>query len=88
LVWLAFALTITIGLLMVSNIRFRSFKDLDLKGKVPFVTILLVVLVYVLITIDPPQVLFSIFAAYAISGVMGTLLRMRKLRRERHKADE
>lgn len=88
LVWYAFGLTISIGLLMVSNIRYRSFKDLDLKGKVPFVTLILVVLVYVLITIDPPQVLFSIFAAYAISGLVGTMLLIRKIRRERKKSDE
>ena len=35
------------GVLMVSNILYRSFKDLDLRGRVPFAAILLVVLVFV-----------------------------------------
>ncbi len=33
------------GMLMVSNIKYNSFKELDLKGRVPFVAILAVVLV-------------------------------------------
>lgn len=78
--WIALGVTIVAGLLMVSNIRYRSFKDLDLKGKVPFVVVLMVMLVYVLITIDPPQVLFAIFLGYAISGPITTLGMLRRLR--------
>jgi len=66
--YLALIVTIFSGLLMVSNVRYRSFKDLDLKGKVPFVAILAVVLVFVLISLDPPQVLFAGFAIDAVSG--------------------
>lgn len=57
-----------LGLLMVSNIPYRSFKDLELKGKVPFIVILLVVLMYVLISIDPPEILFILFSIYGLSG--------------------
>ena len=39
-------LAIIIAILMVSNVRYYSFKELDLKGRVPFVAILLVVLVF------------------------------------------
>jgi CDP-diacylglycerol--serine O-phosphatidyltransferase len=81
---LAFVVTILAGLLMVSNVRYRSFKDLDLKGKVPFVAILAVVLVFVLISIDPPQVLFGVFALYALSGPVVTLVKLRRKRAERH----
>ncbi|MFT5134213.1 MAG: CDP-diacylglycerol--serine O-phosphatidyltransferase, partial [Gammaproteobacteria bacterium] len=35
LVWITFPLTIAAGLLMVSNIRYHSFKQFDLKGRVP-----------------------------------------------------
>lgn len=73
-------LTVFIGLLMVSNIRYRSFKDLNLRGKVPFFAILLVVLVFVLISIDPPQVLFFVFLLYALSGPVLTLLELRRRR--------
>ncbi len=79
----AFALTLAAGILMVSNIRYRSFKDLDLKGKIPFVTLIIVVLVFVFISASPPQVLFSIFLAYAISGPTNTLISLRRRRAER-----
>ena len=81
--YLAFAVTILAGLLMVSNVRYRSFKDLNLKDKVPFVTILVVVLVFVLISIDPPQILFATFALYALSGPVMTLISLRRRRAER-----
>ncbi len=83
---LAFVVTVGVGLLMVSNVRYRSFKDLDLKGKVPFVSILAVVLVFVLVSIDPPQVLLLVFAGYALSGPVVTLITLRRRRAERRPA--
>lgn len=82
----AFIVTLMAGILMVSNIRYRSFKDLDLKGKIPFVTMVIVVLVFVFISIDPPQVLFAIFFLYALSGPVLTLITRRKRRAERHRS--
>ncbi len=66
------------GLLMVSNIKYYSFKDLDLKGRVPFVAILIVVLVFAVVFSDPPRILLLIFLAYAISGPVQFLMRRRK----------
>lgn len=60
---------IAIAGLMVSNIRYYSFKDFDLKNKVPFIAILFVVLTFAAISIDPPEVLFILFLGYGISGV-------------------
>jgi len=79
----AFIITLMAGVLMVSNIRYRSFKDLDLRGKIPFVALVVVMLIFVFISIDPPQVLFGIFLLYALSGPTVTLLTLRKRRRER-----
>lgn len=80
--WLSF-LTILIvagaGVLMVSNILYKSFKDLDMRGRVPFAAILLVVLIFVVIALDPATVLFSVFLLYALSGPVRALLR--KMRR-------
>lgn len=64
----ALLMTILVGLLMVSNISYYSFKDLDLRNKVPFIVMLAVVLVFVLTTIDPPKVLFGFFLLYTLSG--------------------
>lgn len=80
---IAFGVTLLVGVLMVSNIRYYSFKDLDLKGKVPFVTILAIVLVFVFISIDPPQILFAVFLVYVFSGPVWTLVELRKRRIER-----
>lgn len=80
---LASVLTTIAGILMVSNIRYKSFKDLDLRGKVPFFTILVVVLVFVFISLEPPVVLFSMAMIYALSGPALTLLYLHRRRRER-----
>ena len=71
---LACAVCLLCGLLMVSNIRFLSFKDLNLRGKVPFVALLLVVAVFVFVSSDPPLVLFSASALYALHGPVLTLV--------------
>ena len=76
----AMIITICVGLLMVSNIRYNSFKGLDLKSRVPFVALLAVVLVFVFISTDPPLVLFTVFLLYALSGPVLTLKDIRKKR--------
>ena len=86
----ALVLTVFAGLMMVSNTRFSSFKELNLKDKVPFVTLLVVVLIFVVITIKPAIILFLIFLTYAISGPVITLLTLKKARamRKSHKENE
>jgi CDP-diacylglycerol--serine O-phosphatidyltransferase len=74
-------------LLMVSNIRYYSFKEFDFKNRVPFVAILIVMLVYAFASIDPPKVLFSGFLIYAIFGIVYTLVGIRKRRRARNRGD-
>ncbi len=82
LAWLTCFVTIIIGLLMVSNVRYYSFKELDLKGKVPFVAMLVVILIFVLVSIDPPQVLFGTFVLYALSGPVTTVWLLLRRRRQ------
>lgn len=79
--------TITAGVLMVSNIRYRSFKDADFKNNVPFVVMLIVALVIALISIDPPKLFFALFVGYAISGPISTIwgLKRKKQLRKHHK---
>jgi len=83
---IALVLTAGVGLLMVSNFRYHSFKGIDLRGKVPFITMLIFVLVIVLITYDPPIVLFTVFFGYALSGPIMTLIQLRARRAARKKA--
>ena len=61
-------ITVAAALAMVSNIPYRSFKDFDPKNRIPFFALILVVIPFVLISVDPPLVLFALFAIYFISG--------------------
>jgi CDP-diacylglycerol--serine O-phosphatidyltransferase len=82
--WGALLLTATVGLLMVSNIRFHSFKQIDPKGKVPFFVVVVVMLVFAVILTEPPLVLFGIFVAYTLSGpALGVRRNLRKRRRRK-----
>ncbi|KUJ71428.1 CDP-diacylglycerol--serine O-phosphatidyltransferase [Thiomicrospira sp. WB1] len=84
----AMVLTAVAGLMMVSNIRFSSFKELNLKDKVPFVTLLLAVLIFVVITLKPSMILFLLFLLYAISGPIWTLKAIQQRRSERRRASK
>jgi len=68
LAWVSFVLTIYAGITMVSNAPFYSFKDINLKKSVPFIFVIGVVLLFVLVSSDPPVVLFSLFLLYGVSG--------------------
>lgn len=76
-------ITAMAGVLMVSNIRYHSFKELNLKDRIPFVAMLLMVAVMVLISVDPPQILFFGFLFYALWGPIFNLIELRKRRAER-----
>ena len=61
-------LTAVAGLLMVSNFKYPSFKQIDMRGKVPFIVILSVAMVFVVITIDPPRILFTMAMVFSFSA--------------------
>ena len=75
-------ITIAAGLLMVSNFRYNSFKDLNWRDRVSFLTILMVLLVFVVIASRPAEMLFGIFFIYACSGPITTIRSVRKLKLE------
>jgi CDP-diacylglycerol--serine O-phosphatidyltransferase len=78
--WLAWAITVYAGVTMVSNAPFYSFKDVNLKKSVPYMVVPLIVLAFVLVSSDPPIVLFSLFLVYAVSGYVMWFLRWRSAR--------
>lgn len=69
--------------LMVSRIRYHSFKNLEWQGKVPFVGLLLIVLIFGFISLEPPDVIFICAFLFGLSGPIMTLWRLRKRRLER-----
>ena len=78
----ALVLTISTGLLMVSNFRYYSFKETDFRGKVPFVVAISVMLVVGFVMTQPENMLFLLALGYAVSGPVVTLI-MRKRLQER-----
>jgi CDP-diacylglycerol--serine O-phosphatidyltransferase len=66
--WYACVLTIFAGVTMVSNIRYYSFKDINLRRSVPFIAVFAIVLFYLLVSSYPQGVLFALFLCYALSG--------------------
>ena len=61
-------LTGCVSLLMVVNVPYYSFKEIELKKRVPFFSMLFVVFIFALISIDPPIVLALCAFVYVLSG--------------------
>lgn len=78
--WLMVVLVPGLGCLMVSNIRYYSFKDIGLRGSIPFTAVLLVILAFVVVAVDPPIVLLLLFIGYAASGPVMEIWRRMKRR--------
>ena len=66
--WITFFIAVYAGLTMVSNARFYSGKALDVRYRVPFGVMVLLILTFVLISSNPPLTLFGLFVVYSISG--------------------
>jgi len=66
--WWAAAVAIFAGVTMVSNFRYYSFKDINLRRSVPFFVVAAIVLAFALIALKPELALFGIFVCYALSG--------------------
>ena len=67
------------GLLMVSNFKYNSFKEVNWHGKVPFVALLLILLVFIVVATEPALVLFIVFALYAMAGPINTFRTVEKV---------
>ncbi|TVZ38391.1 CDP-diacylglycerol--serine O-phosphatidyltransferase [Alteromonadaceae bacterium 2753L.S.0a.02] len=60
--------TAFVGVMMVSNMKYQSFKGLDANRRVPFVAMFITLMVFIVVTINPPMVLFTLAFIYALSG--------------------
>ena len=81
--WACLIIALTAGLLMVSNVRYYSFKKLPLADRVPFIWIPIAMLVLVALAVDTPRVLLAMAVTYVISGPVITLWGRVRMRRER-----
>ncbi len=63
-----------LAVLMVSSIRYRSFKDLDLKSRKPFSAVFVVILLICILASEPQIMLFTIGVIYIVSGPVGYVM--------------
>lgn len=83
IVWFTALIAVLVAMLMVSSIRYYSFKEIDFKGKVPFLYLLLMVTAFVAIASNPSLVLLLVFGTYALSGSLSHFWLMRQRSREK-----
>jgi len=63
-------MTLTLAFLMVSTIKYRSFKDLKFRGGSHFNYLVWAILGLMLVVAWPQVMLFVLFAGYAVSGII------------------
>ncbi len=80
---LAFLVSAVAGALMISQFPYYSFKQVQARGRISFTYVFVVPLVFVLIAMDPPAVLFSIGIIYALSGPLLGWWRLQRRRQAR-----
>jgi len=76
-----------LAFLMVSSIRFYSFKDPDLFKRQPFGFLVGGIFLLIVIIAEPQLMLFLLMLAYVLSGPVGYLLRLLRVRKKDHEAD-
>lgn len=79
----AFTVTAIAGALMVSNFHYYSFKEVNFGRRIPFTWLLVIPLIFMFISLDPPLVFLALFGTYAASGPAYWFWRLRR-RRARH----
>ncbi len=84
--WLSSAVILFAGISMVTNFKFYSGKEINLRKSVPFFVVLLIVLFFILVSTSPPEVLLFIFTIYGLSGYVHATWRWlhRKEKAEQH----
>ena len=83
--YIGVTITILCGLLMVSNVRYFSFKEFDSTDKASFRFLLLIVLSLIVLLYKPNIVLFSAFFIYMLSGPFITIFGINKRRQQKKK---
>jgi CDP-diacylglycerol---serine O-phosphatidyltransferase len=81
-------IVIILALLMVSNIKYYSGKDMKLFARMPFMTLLVVIGIFLVIIYRPEEMSFIIFLGYAISGPLWWVFKfIQKMRQKDLKSD-
>lgn len=73
-------ITYFLAFLMVSTIKYYSFKDLELVRRKPFHWLVIAILVIIVVAYEPEYTLFAFFAVYTLSGPCISLILLRRRR--------
>jgi CDP-diacylglycerol--serine O-phosphatidyltransferase len=76
--WLALILTAILALLMVSTLRYHSFKQVDFKGRWSFFMLVIIVGCFFLIATEPKVTMFLLVLLYVASGIIEEVITRRK----------
>jgi len=79
---------VLLSLLMVSSIKYYSFKDLNLFSRKPFVSFVLIVVILVIVVAEPQIMLFTFAFGYSISGPVWTLTKIAKRKSSKERLEE
>jgi len=72
--WSLLFMTVLLAIVMVSTFRYRSFKDIDLKRRLPFYYLVIGLCVLALVALRPEVMLFVLFMGYAVLGAVFGIL--------------
>jgi CDP-diacylglycerol--serine O-phosphatidyltransferase len=67
-------LVLVSGLLMISTVKYKSFKNADMIKEKPISFLLLAIIIMSLVVLEPIKMLFAVFIVYTASGLFALLL--------------
>lgn len=81
-------LTCLLAMLMVSTIKYHSFKDFNFREKRPFNVLVAVILLFILFLGEPEIFLFAGAGIYTISGPVGFFIKIRRKRLQKEMLED
>lgn len=82
---IASLVTIITALLMITNLRFYSFKDISDDGRIKFISLIIIIVCLLLIILNPPLVIFTFINLYILSCCYHNVLTKHKKNKQRKK---
>jgi CDP-diacylglycerol--serine O-phosphatidyltransferase len=76
--FIIFFAVVALSLLMVSNIKYYSFKDLNFFSRKPFMSFFFIVIIFVIIVAEPQIMTFTFAVGYSLSGPAWVLYKLLK----------
>ena len=77
-----------LALLMVSNVRYYSFKDIDLRARLPLYAVVASIVLVMVVVAQPEILFFLIILSYVASGPIGLAVKLWRRSGRRDVVDE